>query len=160
MTEVEAAQSNNWLDVLLTPCFKNLLHISLDIDWENAVGFGISRSREEEIYEERCGYILETMRTEWVLLEKIELRCAFVNVHCVKRWENSKSLVWLVPSRHSLGSEGEWNRTRVLEQFREFVTKPEVIVRFTEWREGTNHSSDVSDEFVSAEILWLESMYY
>jgi F-box domain len=152
--EIEPAERNKWLDLLLTPCFKNLLHISLDIDWENVVGFGISRSKEEDIYEERCEYILETMSTEWVLLEKIELRCAFVNEHCVKRWENLKSLVWLVPSRDPLDSEDEWNRSRVLEQFQEFVTKPEVIVRSTEWREGTNHSS------VSAETAWLASMYY
>jgi hypothetical protein len=35
---------------------------------------------------------------ELVCLEGIGLRCPLVNVDCVKRWKNLKSLFWVVPS--------------------------------------------------------------
>jgi len=73
------------------------------------------------------------MSMELVCLESIILlSCPLVNVHCLKRWKNLKSLLWVVPSRNCLSKDGERDTAWVLEQFREFVTKPYVVVRYVE----------------------------
>ena len=55
-------------------------------------------------------------------------------MHGLKRWKNLKSLLWVVPtrSRYCLSADGERDTAYVLEQFREFVTKPYVVVRYVE----------------------------
>jgi hypothetical protein len=125
-------ERNNWHELLSTPCFKTLKNIELFIDWENTA-FSVSRDREDSIYEDRCSYVLEVMSMELVCLESIILlSCPLVNVHCLKRWKNLKSLLWVVPSRNCLSENGERDTASVLEQFREFVTKPYVVVRHVE----------------------------
>jgi hypothetical protein len=123
----------------------------LVIEWENTA-FSVSRDREDAIYENRCEFfILEVMSKELARLEVVESRCP---LRCVKGWKNLKSLVWEVPSRDCKYENGERDTACVLEEFRDFGTKPDVVVRYIEWDDEENEGHP--PRLTEAEILEMQ----
>lgn len=153
-------EPEQWLDVLSSPCFKSRVEISLDIFWDQFLEGGVDTQpmEMEGLYEDRCTYLLETMSTEMILLEKIRLRCALPSsgTAIVKRWKNLKSLIGVLAAYYyedTISEEGgvEGGTAYVLEQFEDFFTKPEVLVRYIKWHD---HGEDVDIQYDNKRFIF------